>query len=51
MRLAISASFTGFAERILDDLAWLGIDWDEGPDRGGPHAPGGVDVFTVAMQR
>ena len=24
---------------ILEDLAWLGIDWDEGPDRGGPHAP------------
>jgi glutamyl-tRNA synthetase len=23
----------------LDDLAWLGIDWDEGPDRGGPFAP------------
>jgi glutamyl-tRNA synthetase len=25
--------------RILDDLRWLGLDWDEGPDRGGPHAP------------
>jgi glutamyl-tRNA synthetase len=24
---------------LLDDLAWLGIDWDEGPDRGGPYAP------------
>ena len=23
----------------LEDLAWLGIDWDEGPDRPGPHAP------------
>ena len=23
----------------MDDLRWLGIDWDEGPDRGGPHAP------------
>ncbi len=29
----------GSAERILDDLAWLGLDWDEGPDRGGPHTP------------
>jgi glutamyl-tRNA synthetase len=28
-----------FASRILDDLAWLGFDWDEGPDRGGPHGP------------
>lgn len=24
---------------ILRDLEWLGIDWDEGPDLGGPHAP------------
>jgi glutamyl-tRNA synthetase len=29
----------GLAERILADLAWLGLDWDEGPDRGGRHAP------------
>ncbi len=29
----------GSAEGILRDLAWLGLDWDEGPDRGGPHAP------------
>jgi len=28
-----------FYDRILDDLAWLGLDWDEAPDRGGPHAP------------
>jgi len=21
------------------DLVWLGLDWDEGPDKGGPHAP------------
>ena len=24
---------------ILDGLKWLGIDWDEGPEVGGPHAP------------
>jgi glutamyl-tRNA synthetase len=24
---------------VLDDLRWLGIDWDEGPDTGGPFAP------------
>ena len=29
----------GLDRAILDDLAWLGLDWDEGPDRGGPHAP------------
>ena len=27
------------ARAIMDDLRWLGIDWDEGPDLGGPHAP------------
>ena len=24
---------------VLDDLRWLGLGWDEGPDVGGPHAP------------
>jgi len=24
---------------ILDSLRWLGLDWDEGPLVGGPHAP------------
>ncbi|MDA1264299.1 MAG: glutamate--tRNA ligase [Planctomycetota bacterium] len=24
---------------ILEGLGWLGIQWDEGPDVGGPHAP------------
>jgi glutamyl-tRNA synthetase len=28
----------GSAARIAEDLAWLGLDWDEGPDAGGPHA-------------
>jgi len=23
---------------MLFDLRWLGLDWDEGPDIGGPHA-------------
>lgn len=23
----------------LDELRWLGLDWDEGPDVGGPHVP------------
>lgn len=29
----------GSAAGILADLRWLGLDWDEGPDVGGPHAP------------
>ena len=24
---------------ILDGMRWLGLDWDEGPDVGGPHEP------------
>lgn len=28
-----------FARAILNDLAWLGLDWDEGPDTGGPYPP------------
>ncbi|MFI0472764.1 glutamate--tRNA ligase [Halomonas sp. HMF6819] len=26
-------------QMILDSLRWLGIEWDEGPDVGGPHGP------------
>jgi glutamyl-tRNA synthetase len=29
----------GTVERIQDSLRWLGIDWDEGPDIGGPYGP------------
>lgn len=27
------------AAQLLHDLRWLGLDWDEGPDVGGPYAP------------
>jgi glutamyl-tRNA synthetase len=29
----------GSIEHIQKSLKWLGLDWDEGPDVGGPHAP------------
>ena len=29
----------GAAAAALDNLRWLGLNWDEGPDIGGPHAP------------
>lgn len=29
----------GADRQAIDDLRWLGLDWDEGPDIGGPHAP------------
>jgi nondiscriminating glutamyl-tRNA synthetase len=28
-----------FETQLLEDLKWFGLDWDEGPDRGGPFAP------------
>ncbi|HVF66575.1 MAG TPA: tRNA glutamyl-Q(34) synthetase GluQRS [Pyrinomonadaceae bacterium] len=28
-----------FAEASLEDLKWLGVEWQEGPDAGGPFAP------------
>ncbi len=29
----------GSVENIYEGLRWLGIEWDEGPDIGGPHGP------------
>ena len=29
----------GSIGHIIESLKWLGINWDEGPDNGGPHAP------------
>ncbi|MFC0600726.1 glutamate--tRNA ligase [Streptomyces palmae] len=26
-------------QQLLDAMRWLGFDWDEGPEVGGPHAP------------
>ena len=28
-----------FERQLLQDLRWFGLDWDEGPDVGGPHGP------------
>ncbi|HDL18264.1 MAG TPA: glutamate--tRNA ligase [Bacteroidetes bacterium] len=28
-----------FEQTLLQDLAWLGVDWDEGPDKGGNFGP------------
>jgi nondiscriminating glutamyl-tRNA synthetase len=28
-----------YETQLLEDLKWLGIDWDEGPDIGGPYPP------------
>ena len=34
-------------KRILDGFRWIGIDWDEGPEVGGPFGP----VLPVAAGR
>jgi glutamyl-tRNA synthetase len=28
-----------FRDQLMVDMRWLGLDWDEGPDVGGPSAP------------
>ena len=28
-----------YEQVIYESLRWLGLDWDEGPDKGGPYAP------------
>jgi glutamyl-tRNA synthetase len=44
----------GAAEAACTDLAWLGIDWDEDPDIGGPFGPyvqsERSDVYEAALR-
>jgi glutamyl-tRNA synthetase len=35
----IDRSSADMVTGILESLRWLGMDWDEGPEVGGPHAP------------
>ncbi|MGC6445226.1 MAG: tRNA glutamyl-Q(34) synthetase GluQRS [Rubripirellula sp.] len=30
---------TWAVQQAMDDLRWLGLDWEEGPDMGGPNGP------------
>ncbi|WP_396586474.1 glutamate--tRNA ligase [Bermanella sp. R86510] len=34
-----SRSTASSEQAIYDSLRWLGLEWDEGPDVGGPHGP------------
>jgi nondiscriminating glutamyl-tRNA synthetase len=42
-------------QAILDDLRWLGLDWDEGVDAGGAHGPyrqsERLDLYTAHAAR
>jgi len=35
----VARTVPGSLEAILESLRWLGLDWDEGPEVGGPHGP------------
>ncbi|MCJ7522958.1 MAG: glutamate--tRNA ligase [Dehalococcoidia bacterium] len=35
----VTRKVEGALEAILDGLRWLGIDWDEGPEKGGDYGP------------
>jgi glutamyl-tRNA synthetase len=35
----VERSLARFRDELMVDLGWLGLDWDEGPDIGGPSAP------------
>ncbi len=35
----IERSEQRYETQLLEDLKWFGLDWDEGPDRGGPFGP------------
>jgi glutamyl-tRNA synthetase len=37
--LDLPRTVAGAEEKLIEDLRWLGIDWDEGPDTGGPAGP------------
>ncbi|MCM2393009.1 glutamate--tRNA ligase [Streptomyces albipurpureus] len=42
-------------QQLLDSMRWLGLDWDEGPEVGGPHAPyrqsQRMDIYQGIAQR
>jgi len=44
-----------FVEAMLEDLRWLGLQWDEGPDVGGPHEPYDqskrIPLYRQALER
>ncbi|MGI6781511.1 MAG: glutamate--tRNA ligase [Acholeplasmataceae bacterium] len=35
----VARNVKGGVESQLKYLSWLGVDWDEGPDKGGPYGP------------
>ena len=44
-----------YETQLMEDLKWLGLDWDEGPDVGGPYPPyrqsDKMDVYRTYAER
>ena len=42
-------------EQLKRSLRWIGLDWDEGPEVGGPHAPyrqtERLEIYREAAQK
>lgn len=51
----VERNVDGAEERLAADLRWLGLEWDEGPDIGGPHGPYRQsergDAYAAAVER
>src|SRR5260221_10287032 len=51
----VERSSASMVTGILESLKWLGLNWDEGPDVGGPHAPyfqsERLDLYRAAARR
>lgn len=51
----VSRSTAESEKAVIEDLRWLGLDWDEGPDIGGPHGPyrqsQRLDIYADHAQR
>ncbi len=35
----VERSEARFETQLIEDMRWFGLDWDEGPDKGGPFGP------------
>ena len=44
-----------YEAQLMEDMKWLGLDWDEGPDVGGPYPPyrqsDKMDVYRAYAER
>ncbi|MEW6202345.1 MAG: glutamate--tRNA ligase [bacterium] len=51
----VERSEENYERQIIDDLRWLGLDWDEGPEVGGAYAPyrqsERLEIYNEHIQR